>query len=136
MKRRRTKGRRVFITLLIIGIVAGILAGISVFLYTGYVDRARVTEATSIMGRIITSQKVEKAHTGKYYSASTVAEFKSRKIPDITDTKFFTYKTAPTPNGGFIVMATTTDADAFGVAGEWMAYIYDPVRGGRLESAA
>ena len=126
------KGRRKILAIIIGGIIAGILALIAIPLYTGYVDRRRVTEATSIMVAIIVSQKVEKQRTGSFYSGSTIAEFKKRRI-DITDTKFFTYETVPTPNGGFMVMATPTDA--FDAAGGWVAYIYDPVRGGRWESS-
>lgn len=122
MKEGRKGGRKIF-TIIIGGIIAGILATIAVPLYMGYVERARVAEAGSIMETIIVSQMVEKRRTGKYYSASTVAEFKSRKV-DITDTKFFTYETVATLNGGFIVMATTTEA--FGEAGGAMTYTYDP----------
>jgi hypothetical protein len=94
MKRGRIDGRKVFI-IIIAGITAGILATIAVLLYMEYVVRPalvrrRITKATIIMETIIASQKVEKSRTGKYYSASTVAEFKSRGIP-ITNTKFFTY---------------------------------------------
>jgi Tfp pilus assembly protein PilE len=128
MKKGRIGGRKVFI-IIIAGITAGILATIAVPLYKGYVERNRITKATSIMGTIITSQKVEKSRTGKYYSASTVAEFKSRGIP-ITNTKFFTYETGPTPNGGFTVTATPTDA--FGSTGEWLEYIKEPDKLGRI----
>jgi Tfp pilus assembly protein PilE len=122
MKRGRKGGRKIF-TIIVGGIIAGILVTTIVLWYTECVERARVTEATSIMGAIIKSQKVEKRRTGKYYSASTIPEFKKKGI-DITDTKYFAYATTPTPNGGFIVGATPTDA--FGSAGGWMAYIYDP----------
>ena len=43
------------VELMVVIIIVGILAAIAVPLYTGYVERARVTEATSIMGAIITS---------------------------------------------------------------------------------
>ena len=122
MRRGRKGGRKIF-TIIIGGIIAGILAAIAVPLYTGHVERARVTEATSIMGAIITSQRVERSRMGKYYSASTIAEFKARGI-DISDTEFFTYETVTTPEGSFIVTATPTDA--FGTAGGSLTYIYDP----------
>jgi len=130
MKRGR-KGRRKILTIIIGGIIAAILAVIAVPLYTGYIERARVTEATSIVGAIITSQKVENRRTTNFYSASTIAEFKARGI-DITDTKFFTYETVATPNGGFTVTATTTDA--FGAGGGSITYTYDPAKGGRWGS--
>ena len=104
-------------------IIAGILAAIAVPLYTGYVERARISEGISNVRTIIISQQVERRRTGKYYSASTIAEFKSRRIP-LTEPKFFAYKTIATPNGGFAVTATPTDA--FGAGGGPITYTYDP----------
>ncbi len=130
MKKGRTGHRKVLpfleLTAFIIFIV-GVGAVITILLHTEYIERERVTEAPSIMGAIITSQKVEKSRTTKYYSASTIAEFKAKGI-DVSDTKFFTYETVTTPNGGFMVTATTTDA--FGEAGKWVKYIYEPGEGG------
>lgn len=131
MRSRRIEPRKVltFVKLMVVVIIiVGIWAAIAVHFYTGYVERGRVTEATSIMGAIITSQKVEKSRTTKYYSASTVAEFKSRGI-DITDTKHFTYETVATPKGGFAVTATPTDA--FGAGGEPITFIKNPGERGR-----
>jgi Tfp pilus assembly protein PilE len=131
MRSRRIEPRKVltFVKLMVgVIIIVGIWAAIAVHFYTGYVERGRVTEATSIMGAIITSQKVERSRTGNFYSGSTIAEFKARGI-DITDTEFFTYETVTTPDGGFTVTATTTDA--FGATGEWVKYIYEPGEGGR-----
>ncbi|UCD71876.1 MAG: prepilin-type N-terminal cleavage/methylation domain-containing protein, partial [Syntrophobacterales bacterium] len=97
------------VELMVVIIIVGILAAIAVPLYTGYVERARVTEATSIIGAIITSEKVEKTRTTNYYAiplgagGTDVAAFKAKGI-DISDTKFFTYQTAMIgvkPDDGF-----------------------------------
>ena len=125
------KGRRVF-TIIIFGIFAGILAAIAIPLYTGYVERARLTEGTSIMGAIITSQKVERERTGNFYSVplvdniTDITAFRTKGI-DIRDTTFFSCETTATgvkPNGGFTV--TATPRDAFTTAGGTMMYMYDP----------
>ena len=95
-------------------------------------DRARIAEATNIMGVIITSQKMERSSMENFYGiplvdgATDIAAFAAKGI-DITDTKFFTYETVATgikPDDGFTVTATTTDD--FGAAGGWMTFTYDP----------
>jgi Tfp pilus assembly protein PilE len=113
-------------------IVVGMVAAIVVPLYTGNVERARVTEATTIMGAIITSQKEEKNRTTNFYSVplaggvTDIAAFMAKGI-DVSDTKFFTFETAATgakSNDGFTVTATSTAA--FGNAGGTITYEYDP----------
>lgn len=119
--RRQIKTQKGFtlVELMVVIIIVGILAAIAVPLYTSYVEKARVTEATSIMGAIITSQKIEMQRTTNYYTASTPADFRSRGI-DISDTRYFTYTTAPTADG-FTVTATATAAFGAG-AGDTITF--------------
>jgi Tfp pilus assembly protein PilE len=122
MRRETKRGRKIFV--IIIGVVIiGILVILAIPFYIRHVERERVTEAASIMGAIITSQKVEKQKTDNYYSASTIPEFKSKGVY-ITDTKFFTYKTFPTTNRGFKVRAIPTKT--FGAGGAPITYTKVP----------
>ena len=121
-------GGKFLIGVLLLHVLLGISAAISIPMYEGYMERARVTEATSIMGAIITSQKVEKSRTTNYYTiplaggVTDITEFRYKGI-EISDTKFFTYQTAMTDDG-FTITATTTDD--FGAAGGWITFTHDP----------
>ncbi|NIO21059.1 MAG: hypothetical protein GTN76_10055 [Candidatus Aenigmarchaeota archaeon] len=86
-----------------------------------HIEKSRITEMTSTIGAIVTSQKVGESRTDKYYTASTIAEFRARGI-DISAAKSFIFETFPTPGGGFTVRATPKTTS--GAAGGSMTYTY------------
>ncbi|MBW2059365.1 MAG: prepilin-type N-terminal cleavage/methylation domain-containing protein [Deltaproteobacteria bacterium] len=95
------------VELMVVIIIVGILAAIAVPLYTDYTEKARVTEATGMIGAIITAEKVYKQRTGNYFDASTVDDFKSHGV-DIGDAIYFTYSATADGGTSFTVTASGT----------------------------
>ncbi len=118
MRGNKDKGKEkqrgfTLVEMMVVIIIVGILAAVAVPLYTGYVEKSKITEATSIIGAIITSEKVEmqRVPSQGFYSADGPEAFKAKGL-DLSDTKYFTYKVEATdcsPCKDFKVTATATD---------------------------
>ncbi len=117
--------------LMVVIIIVGILAAVAVPLYTGYVEKSRVTEATSIIGAIITSEKLEiqRNPSQGFYAADPAANppvfFKGL---DISDTKYFTYKVKLQGGGppfkDFVITAAATPAFSSDTTPPTITYTY------------
>ncbi len=130
--RRRSRGQDGFtlVEMMVVIIIVGILAAVAVPLYTGYVEKSKITEATSIIGAIITSEKLEmqRVPAQGFYSAADRAAFLAKGL-DLSDSKYFTYSvtaTGGTPATGFVVTATATTDYRSNPAGCTITYTYDP----------
>ena len=94
-------------------IIVGTLAAVAAPQYAGYVQKAKITEATNAIGAIITSERLEMQRfpSRGFYSAASHEEFLSRGL-DLSDTKYFTYQVTTdgrAPATTFTVRATATN---------------------------
>jgi prepilin-type N-terminal cleavage/methylation domain-containing protein len=97
------------VELMVVIVIVGTLVAVAVPLYLYYSETTKVREALGMMKAIMTSQKLERIKTSKYYSASGDAAsviFLEKGI-DVGDSVYFAYET--TGNAGkFTVTATAT----------------------------
>jgi len=118
------------VEMMVVIIIVGILAAVAVPLYTGYVEKSKITEATSIIGAIITSEKLEmqRVPAQGFYTAADRAAFAAKGL-DLSDTKYFNYSVTATggpPNTKFEVTASATTEYRSDPTGCWIKYTYDP----------
>jgi type IV pilus assembly protein PilE len=130
MERYRGEEGFTLVEMMVVIIIVGILAAVAVPLYTGYVEKSKITEATSIIGAIITSEKLEmqRVPSQGFYSAASKEDFKAKGL-DLSDTKYFTYSVEASggpPNTKFEVTATATTEYRSNPANCWIKYTYDP----------
>ena len=97
------------VELMVVVVIVGVLAAVAVPMYSKYVKNARVSEATSKIGEIITASKawaVENPNAG----GSPVWPSGATGIVDLTQTDLFTYAIASGGGGNASTSALTITA--------------------------
>jgi type IV pilus assembly protein PilA len=106
------------IEVLIVVIILGILATISIPNFTNMVERARKSEALTNLSAIVTGQRAYHLEHGNYIACANSDEILTNLGVDVTSAKFFTYT------------ATVTEARATR-SGHWIEIRYsDSLRRG------
>ena len=119
MNRFRSRGNRkgfTMIELMVVVVIVGVLAAIAIPLYGKYVKNARLTEATSRIGEIVTAAKayaLENDTPNPTWPAGAVG------VVDLAASDNFTY--AITDGGGSNASTTALEITATGIAGSKMA---------------
>jgi len=109
MKRLHHHSGFTLIELIIVVVIVGTLASIAIPLYSHYTLAAKVREGLGMIKATMTSQKLERIKTSKYYSATGDAAsviFLEKGI-EVRDSVIFTYETTGDVDK-FIVTATAT----------------------------
>ena len=107
--RSHHQGGFTLVELLVVILIVGTLTGIAVPLYLNYTETAKVREGLGMMKAIMTSQKLERVRTSRFYTAvgDGAAAIFLRKGIDVRDSVHFAYDTTGDANR-FIVIAIAT----------------------------
>ena len=107
-RNRRRKGGFTLIELMVVVIIVGILAAVSVPIYRGQVRRAIAAEGKALMGSVRSGQLVYYAEKETFKAIGTATGYDSDIGVDATLNKYFTTYSS---SGGATFTATTTKAD-------------------------
>lgn len=104
------------IELIVVVIIVGVLAAIALPQYTGFVERARCTEAVNAIGAIKTGEQTIRIETGAYVSCVDAAAI-TTNLGITVDVTNWTYATVATAGTSVAITATRTSANG-GTAGQ------------------
>jgi prepilin-type N-terminal cleavage/methylation domain-containing protein len=117
-KREKLRSRHglTLVELLVVILIVSTLAGIAVPLYLNYSETAKVREGLGMIKAIMTSQKLEKMKTSRFYTANGQAAptiFLEKGI-DVRESVYFTFTTVADAD---IFIITGTAAAGSGMTG-------------------
>ena len=104
------------VELIIVIVIVGTLVSIAVPLYLHYSETAKVREGLGMIRAIMTSQKLERIRTSRFYTATgwaASAIFVEKGI-DIGESVYFTYETMGDANKFTITATATAESDMTG----------------------
>ena len=114
------------IELMVVVIIIGILAAISIPLYTGYIKDAKRTEARDSIGVLLTSANSYRAADGTYATNCTTAKLMSKSgIVDGEGVGATWTFLASAAGAETITLRATGKATATGYSGLWAQLVYD-----------
>jgi prepilin-type N-terminal cleavage/methylation domain-containing protein len=104
------------IELIIVIVIIGTLVSIAVPLYLHYSETAKVREGLGMIKAIMTSQKLERLKTSKFYTAageSAPTTFLEKGI-DVKDSVYFSYETVGDADKCTVTATATAESDMTG----------------------
>jgi prepilin-type N-terminal cleavage/methylation domain-containing protein len=104
------------VELIIVIFIVGILVSIAVPLYLHYSETAKVREGLGMIKAIMTSQKLERMKTSKFYAAAggPASTILLEKGIDVRDSVYFTYETVGDANKFTVTATATAESDMTG----------------------
>ena len=117
-RRKSDQSGFTMVELMVVVVIVGVLSAVAIPLYGKYIKNARVTEATSKIGEVVTASKAW-AMENPDASGDPIWPSASGGIVDLTATDLFTY--AITAGGGSDATSNAFTVTATGAGGGKMA---------------
>jgi prepilin-type N-terminal cleavage/methylation domain-containing protein len=113
--KKNTKGFTL-IELVIVIVIIGILATISVPIYRGYTRRAMAAEANSLAGAIANSEKAYYAEHSTYFTAASTTNDTTLSVDASSNKYFTTFSVAQTGTAFTVTIPAPASGDASGIS--------------------
>lgn len=105
------------VELVIVIVIVGILSIVAVPIYRGYTRKAMATEGKTLLGTIMTAQKIYYTEHAHYYTVTDTTDFVEELDVDSRSNKYFKgFTVTPADNGDTYTAVTQADA-ASGASG-------------------
>ena len=116
MKDSRDRSGFTLVELIIVIVIVGTLVAIAVPLYLHYTETAKVREGLGMIKAIMTSQKVERLKTSKFYTAAggSASTILLEKGIDLGDSVYFTHETVGDADKFTVTATATAESDMTG----------------------
>lgn len=117
MKKRKVNSGFTLVELVVVMVIVGILASLSVPMYRSYIQRSRAQEGVALVGSVAGAQKVHYAEHGSFLAIGDATGVNDVLGIDVRGNSLFNTFTVATSGTGESAVFTVTSVGTEGAAG-------------------